>query len=163
MEAMDVVLTRIKVLGRSGGRLLRWVTPGRLALIGLAVGAAVPPSWLMGRPSFSPFMRATGLPDPACGMTRSVVLLLHGDLASSVYFHPLGLAVVAAMLALAFVELIPRRAWAGFTWAGSGDTAPSTALVKRLAVGPLLLIGAVAFLLVWLIRLPLYYAGVWVY
>lgn len=158
-----MTVMRTNLLGRSGGWLLGWITPGRLALIGLAVGAAVPPAWLLGRPSFSPFMLSTGLPDPVCGITRSVVTLLHGDLAASLYFHPLGPAVVAALLALALVELIPRRVWAGFTWTGAGDSSPSTALVRRLAETPLPLIGAVAFLLVWLIRLPLFFAGVWVY
>ena len=51
------------------------------------------------------FSALTGRPCAACGMTRSVTLLLHGRLAASYAQHPFGL--LAALLALA---ALPSRA-----------------------------------------------------
>lgn len=48
-----------------------------------------------------------GLPCPGCGLTRSFVALVHGDLRGSVGAHPLG-----AVVALWLVYLAGRAAWA---------------------------------------------------
>jgi hypothetical protein len=40
----------------------------------------------------------TGIPCPACGSTRSVLSLIHGDLESALYYNPFGLLVIAIML-----------------------------------------------------------------
>jgi hypothetical protein len=60
------------------------------------------------------FRAATGLPCPTCGLTRSVVMSLHGEFARAWSMAPAGPVVAAglaafalAMLALAFVQ------WAG--------------------------------------------------
>ncbi len=57
------------------------------------------------------FRAATGLPCPTCGLTRSVVMTLHGDFARAWNMAPAGPAAVAglaafalAMLALAFIQ-----------------------------------------------------------
>ena len=44
----------------------------------------------------------TGMPCPGCGMTRSVVRLVHGDLGASLRFHPLGLFVGAFVAATGY-------------------------------------------------------------
>jgi len=58
------------------------------------------------------FLLATGAPCPGCGMTRSCVALLEGDLAHSMRMHPLGLPLVlvtAAAALMAFREGITGR------------------------------------------------------
>lgn len=51
-----------------------------------------------------PFRAILGIPCPGCGMTRALVCLLHGDLKSSLYYHPMliftGLAALAGLYAL---------------------------------------------------------------
>jgi Protein of unknown function (DUF2752) len=47
------------------------------------------------------FRRATGLPCPGCGLSRSVVALARGDLAASLAFHPFGPLVLAWAMAAA--------------------------------------------------------------
>jgi len=63
------------------------------------------------------FRSATGLPCPTCGITRSVVMSLHGEFARAWSMAPVGpvavlglLAFALAMLALAFTQ-----------WAGAED------------------------------------------
>jgi hypothetical protein len=90
--------------------VLRQITPGRLSLLALVVAAAIPRAWVESGPMLSPFRLATGIPDPGCGMTRSLVALAHGDPAGSLYFHPLGIAVAGLIAMLALADLNPRRA-----------------------------------------------------
>ena len=65
---------------------------GLLLLVGLAT---IPTRRLDAMPVLCPFRRATGLPCPTCGMTRSVSAALHGDLRASITHHPVGPAVLA--------------------------------------------------------------------
>ena len=44
------------------------------------------------------FKNVTGVPCPSCGMTRSIVALLGGDVSSSLFLHPLGVVVSLALL-----------------------------------------------------------------
>ncbi|MDH3255599.1 MAG: DUF2752 domain-containing protein [Acidobacteriota bacterium] len=46
------------------------------------------------------FRRSAGLPCPGCGLTRAASYLLHGDVVSSIRFHPFALllAIEAALL-----------------------------------------------------------------
>ena len=41
-------------------------------------------------------------PCPSCGSTRSVLSLLHGDIAGGLYWNPLGLLIFAALLVAPF-------------------------------------------------------------
>ncbi len=43
-----------------------------------------------------PFFNVTGLPCPACGMTRACVFSAHGDLSAALAANPLGPALMAA-------------------------------------------------------------------
>jgi hypothetical protein len=56
-----------------------------------------------------PFRLVTGLPCPGCGLTRSWVALLHGNLADSIRWHPLGpiTVVVAVLLVLGVHRRFP--------------------------------------------------------
>jgi len=70
-----------------------------LSVMGLLVGIFLPEI----APGFSIclFYNLTALPCPACGLTRSVSSLLHGDLMHSLMYHPMGIVVLAIMAVLA--------------------------------------------------------------
>src|ERR1700691_5689052 len=58
-----------------------------------------------------------GLPCPTCGLTRSVVMSLHGEFARAWHIAPVGpvaviglVAFAIAMLALAWLQFAPQRA-----------------------------------------------------
>ena len=135
------------------------LTAGAIALTGLASAAAIPPSLLQVGPVLCPFRFLTGLPCPGCGMTRSVVALLHGDLAASLFYHPLGVAVVAGAAIVATLTLIsvlsPRLS--------ARAVPPVWIRTDALARGPLPWVGVAAFITVWLVRLPMYLSGTWAY
>ena len=46
------------------------------------------------------FRAVTGIPCPSCGSTRSVISILHGDLAGSVHWNLLGFILLGAMIFL---------------------------------------------------------------
>jgi hypothetical protein len=60
------------------------------------------------------FRRATGLPCPTCGLTRSTVLALHGNLAAAWHIMPAGPVSVLGVLAIALALLW----YAGVAWSG---------------------------------------------
>lgn len=67
-----------------------------------------------------------GVPCPSCGLTRSVLLTLHGQLGAAFEVNPGGPLVVAGLAlvaALLFALAVPRA------------TRPSDALVRKLVVG----------------------------
>ncbi len=140
-------------------RLAARITPGGIAALGLIVAALLPRAWIEPGPSFCPFRMWSGLPCPGCGLTRSVVALAHGDLAASLYFHPLGVAIVVGLLAIMLAELVllVRRTRSNQT-VGSVST---MALLERGARGPLALVGIGVIAVVWLVRLPLFLNGAW--
>jgi hypothetical protein len=128
----------------------------------LAGGALIPPAWASAGPPLCPFRLLTGLPCPGCGLTRSLVSLLHGDLSAAVLFHPLGPVAASVLLALVIIEL--RRTWQA---ANCGPLAPAPQL-NRLSDGTPALsrvawLGVAATLVVWLLRLPLFLQGRWLY
>jgi hypothetical protein len=45
-----------------------------------------------------PIKNATGIACPACGSTRSVLSLSHGDIAGAILLNPIGLIIAAIML-----------------------------------------------------------------
>lgn len=52
-------------------------------------------------PILCPFRRLTGLPCPGCGLTRSIVALVQGDLDAAFAHHRFGPFLALALLALA--------------------------------------------------------------
>ena len=130
--------------------------PGQIAGLVLVAAALLPPTLVASGPPLCPFRLLTGLPCPGCGLTRSLVCLLHGDLAMSLAFHPLGPPVALALLVLVLAE-------------GRGGASPLTRMGAWLesrhpyAVAAFPWATLAAFLLVWLVRLPLYLQGRWLY
>lgn len=71
------------------------------------------------------FHRLTGFLCPACGNTRAVLALLHGDILKSLGYNPMICVVIAALAALyaetlcaAFgkpIRILPRRNWLLYT------------------------------------------------
>ena len=49
-------------------------------------------------PNVCTFQGITGLPCPGCGLTRSIVAAMHGDLAMSLRYHRLGLVTTGYIL-----------------------------------------------------------------
>jgi hypothetical protein len=77
------------------------------------------------------FRQLTGLPCPGCGLTRSMIVLAHGDLATAALMHPGGFPLFLLLVGLALLILTPaagRR-----TVAGWFET--HAAAVNRIAVG----------------------------
>src|SRR5262245_56486580 len=56
------------------------------------------------------FHRATGLPCPTCGLTRSLTELWHLDPAGAWSWNPLGFVVFPLLLASALLAFAPARA-----------------------------------------------------
>lgn len=64
-------------------------------------------------PDICPFRMLTGLPCPGCGLTRSWVHLMHGDVGGAFAFNvfgPLTLALTAVAVVLAVWRLVAGRA-----------------------------------------------------
>ena len=59
--------------------------------------------------AFCPMVIFTGLPCPACGMTRALFYLVTGNISASVQMHPLGLWVVCLFLYYAWNRYIMGR------------------------------------------------------
>jgi hypothetical protein len=58
------------------------------------------------------FRLVTGIPCPSCGSTRSVLAMLHGKLAESIYWNPLGIVILALMIfspAWIMIDLIRKK------------------------------------------------------
>lgn len=79
-----------------------------------------------------------GVRCPGCGLTRSVLLAVRGDFQQSIQFHPLGIIMLGLLLVWPLAEWRAER------------LAVARAAQLRLMV----LLGlALAFLLIWLLRL----------
>lgn len=123
---------------------------GLARLLTYGGGAAVVAAFLLpvhaveDGPAMCPFRVVTGLPCPACGLTRSWVTAAHGDLAASLSFHWFGAALLIAVAAYAVVGLVRRSR-------GRPLAAPHRLLPMPLvvgAVGVLLAYGVVRLVLV---------------
>lgn len=131
--------------------------PAVVGVAGLAVGAVLPPDWVLNGPQLCIFRLMSGMPCPGCGLTRAVVLAMHGDLTGSLYYHPLGLLFVVSALLLAAVD--------GYGWWRSGRPGATprspTWLLERMSQtpAPWVLIGVMIAL--WMVRLPLFLLGAW--
>lgn len=76
-----------------------------VAATGLAAAALIPAGALAAGPTLCPFRLLTGLPCPLCGLTRSWVATMHGDLPTALTLNPFGppamaLAVVTVLIGL---------------------------------------------------------------
>lgn len=79
---------------------------------GLGVAAWADPASIADGPVVCPFRLATGLPCPGCGLTRSWVYLVHGDVGSSFaanWFGPLSVLAVLVLAGVVVVALAGRR------------------------------------------------------
>ena len=77
----------------------------------LAAGAVVLPRTALSRaPVVCPFRRVTGLPCPACGLTRSWQAAAHLHLVASLGHHPLGAATLLGAIAIALDGTDPTPA-----------------------------------------------------
>jgi hypothetical protein len=106
------------------------------------LGPVVPPALICSLLALVPFSTclvkiATGLPCPACGMTRASLHALHGDLRGSLALHPLAIPAAVA-LAVAVVLAVALR--------------PGHPLWERYVRVALTVFG-VAFVVVWAARL----------
>jgi hypothetical protein len=82
----------------------------------------------------------TGYPCPGCGLTRAIVWAAHGEFRASLASHPLGLPLLAWLLA----EATRHTAWLAF----EGRRAAIDAAGRRLDRAGLLFVPA--FLIVWI-------------
>ena len=86
---------------------------------GLAAVSALALSFILPRNSSLPklclFNRATCLPCPFCGLTRSFISIGHGDLRIATLHHPLGVPAYLAMAAIALRTLSVGRLRASLT------------------------------------------------
>ena len=76
------------------------------ALVGAAIVQVVLvslnfPSWQC------PLLRTTGIPCPGCGLTRAVMLLLHGEFREALHFHAFAPFFLIAIIGLALAALMP--------------------------------------------------------
>jgi hypothetical protein len=68
----------------------------------LVAGAVVlPRAVVRDSPVICPFRRVTGLPCPACGLTRSWQAAAHLRVTESIGYHPLGAATLVGAIAVA--------------------------------------------------------------
>ena len=115
------------------------IAAGGLAFAAVAAFTAVP------LPP-CPFRLLTGLPCPGCGMTRSLSAMLHGNLALSFRYHPLGPVLFAGAVACLALPLLHPA-----TVHRLQRALPRQEVVAATVVG--------LFLLVWLVRLAFILKG----
>lgn len=75
---------------------------------GVVIAALLPAGGIEDGPVLCPFRALTGLPCPGCGLTRSWVYLMHGDLGSSLASNWFGPVLILAVFALAVVSVRAR-------------------------------------------------------
>ena len=81
----------------------------------LAALAVIPVEQVLHGPLICPFKALMGIDCPTCGLTRSVSMLIHGDLVGSIRAHHLGLLVAGAMAIWALDSFpIVANAWKRF-------------------------------------------------
>lgn len=101
VAAPGVAAPGVATTGQDDGRRRDPDPTRRLAALAIAAAWLLPPRLAAGGPVLCPFRRATGLPCPACGLTRSWAAALHGRPGASLRHHPLGLLALGTALAYA--------------------------------------------------------------
>ncbi|MEI7056397.1 DUF2752 domain-containing protein [Nocardioides sp. CCNWLW239] len=81
-----------------------------IGLGGIAIATLLPAGGIEDGPVLCPFRLLTGLPCPGCGLTRSWVYLMHGDLGSSLASNWFGPLLVLGVIVLAVVSVRARLA-----------------------------------------------------
>ncbi|MFN8411609.1 MAG: DUF2752 domain-containing protein [Anaerolineales bacterium] len=56
-----------------------------------------------------PFLAATGVPCPGCGLTRAIIQLVHGNISASLQTHAFAPIFLIAMIILLSVFLLPEK------------------------------------------------------
>ena len=59
--------------------------------------------------NFCPMVIVTGLPCPGCGLTRSVIYMISGKIAQSVYINPMGIPIACILAYFFFNRYILGR------------------------------------------------------
>lgn len=91
-----------------------------------------------------PVRLVLGIPCPACGTTRAVLALAHGEWLASLRYNPLGLPVAAGLL------LVPL--WIGADWLRGSDSLLRAycLMEKKLRQWPYAALGIMALLINWI-------------
>ena len=77
---------------------------------GILIAALLPAGGIEDGPVLCPFRALTGLPCPGCGLTRSWVYLMHGDIGASLASNWFGPVLILAVVVLAVVSVRARVA-----------------------------------------------------
>lgn len=75
---------------------------------GIAIATLLPAGGIEDGPVLCPFRALTGLPCPGCGLTRSWVYLMHGDVAPALASNWFGPVLILAVIALAVTSVRAR-------------------------------------------------------
>ncbi len=112
----------------------------RLPALGIAVGGAavlgVAASWSTASATAGPgtcvFRHLTGLPCPGCGLTRSFVMLAHGDVSAGFGYNLMGpvlFTVLAVSVAVAVWVLVSGRSGVLSRWSSVVFSKPALAVL----------------------------------
>ncbi len=95
-----------------------------------------------------PVLLVAGVPCPTCGVTRALLLALHGDVAGATRMHPLMWLAVPVTLLFLGAELLGYARTR--TWGGS----------RRIPLSKVLMLGtAVLLFALWIARFAGYFGG----
>jgi hypothetical protein len=109
MEGRFDALERETLTKSAAGRRLQTqelIQVQRLARMAVTAALLAPPELVEHGPVLCPIRRATGVPCPSCGLTRSWTAVAHGRFGDGFRMHPLG---PPAFLAAVALSLTPRR------------------------------------------------------
>lgn len=98
--------------GLSGTQVVGATTVAVVGAAALGAACVFSPSGVESGPPLCPFAVMTGLPCPGCGLTRSWVAFMHGDVGSAFTFNAFGpvfLVLTAVTVVAATVTLVRRR------------------------------------------------------